>query len=290
MLRIGIVGAENSHCAAIARLCNVEKKVNARVVSVWGETRKFAKAAAEKGEIPEIVRDWRDMAEHIDGVMIDHRHPQPHAEVAKFFINEGVPTYVDKPFTYTLRDAKAVWRLAEKRQVPITSFSVIPEEKSFSDFRKACSKIGRITHVNMTGPASLKSKYGGVFFYGIHQVESMVQLLGTAATRVELVPTGDGGGVGVVQYKDGPAVTLNLVNNGYKGFHWSAVGEKNVVDWFHEREPVAYLGGLRKFLRMFETGEEPYGPERLFAPVAVLEAMQKSLDEKRAVRVGSLSV
>ncbi len=49
MLNIGIVGRENTHCAAIARLCNVHKKVSARVVSVWGENSRVAKAAAGKG-------------------------------------------------------------------------------------------------------------------------------------------------------------------------------------------------------------------------------------------------
>lgn len=291
MLKFAIVGAENSHCPAIARLCNVEKRVPARVVSVWGEKPRFAKAAAEKGEIPKIVRDWRDLADdEIDGVMITHRHPKPHAEAAKYFIQQGIPTYVDKPFTYTLRDAKAVWRLAEKHQVPITSFSVIPEAKDFGEFRKACAKAGPLTHVNLTGSASLKSKYGGVFFYGIHQVESMVQLLGTEAQRVQLFPKSDGGGLAVIEYKDGPQVTLNLVNGGYKGFHWSAVGAEAIVDWHHQNEPPMYLTGLKKFLRMFRTGEEPYGPERLLAPVAILEAMQKSLDERRPVRVGSLKV
>ena len=57
MLKIGIIGAENWHCAAIAKLCNVEKKVPCRAVMVWGEKLKFAKAAAETGRIPSIVKD-----------------------------------------------------------------------------------------------------------------------------------------------------------------------------------------------------------------------------------------
>ena len=290
MLRIGIVGAENSHCAAIAQLCNVERAVSARVVSVWGEKRRFAEAAAEKGQIPEIVRDWRDMADRIDGVMIDHRHPGPHAEVAKYFIHAGVPTFIDKPFTHSLREAKSLWRLAERKRVPITSFSIIPNATNFDQFKKACQDLGALSHVNLTGPANLKSKYGGVFFYGIHQVEVMIDLLGVNASHVEVVPHGNGGGVAVVRYQDGPAVTLNLVNNGLGTFHWTAVGEKGLLDWTHEKDANPYLGGLKKFLRMFRNGDEPYGPERLFAPVAVLEAMQKSLDERRAVKVGKLSL
>ena len=49
MIRIGIIGAENSHTGAIAKTINIDKKVKgAKVVAVWGETRAFAKAAAEK--------------------------------------------------------------------------------------------------------------------------------------------------------------------------------------------------------------------------------------------------
>lgn len=53
MLRLGIIGAENSHAAAIAKLLNVEQGVpGITVTHLWGETRAFAKAAAEAGQIP----------------------------------------------------------------------------------------------------------------------------------------------------------------------------------------------------------------------------------------------
>ena len=46
MLNIGIVGAENSHTAAIAKVLNVEKRVRGvRVTHVWGETAQYAQAA-----------------------------------------------------------------------------------------------------------------------------------------------------------------------------------------------------------------------------------------------------
>ena len=62
MLNIGIVGAENSHTAAIAKVINVDKRVpGVRVTHVWGETRAYARKAAEAGEIPHIVKEPVDM-------------------------------------------------------------------------------------------------------------------------------------------------------------------------------------------------------------------------------------
>ena len=56
-MKIGIVGAENSHAAAIARLINVERKFpGASVDYLWGETREFAEKTAEAGQIATIVK------------------------------------------------------------------------------------------------------------------------------------------------------------------------------------------------------------------------------------------
>lgn len=285
MLNIGIIGAENSHCAAIAKLCNVDKKVpGVRVTSVWGEKKKFAQAAAEAGQIPTIVSDWREMAGQVDGVMIDHRHPGPHAEVAKFFIKQGIPTFVDKPFTFTLREAKALCKLADKNNVPLTTFSVIPQEKNYAEFCKACKKAGDVSRLVTFGPAELKSKYGGVFFYGIHQVDAVIELLGTDVKEVNLIPDRQGGGVGTMVYANGTIVTLNFIP-AYPHFHWTAAAGTDLIEWEHVRDEVAYVGGAKLFAKMFKTGKRPFDNARMLAPVAVLEAMQKSLDTGKPVRV-----
>ena len=87
MIRVGIVGAENSHSAAIARTLNVAKAVPGfRVVAIWGETAAFAQRSAEAGQIPKIVKRPADMIGHIDGVMIDHRHAKYHLSAAEPFL------------------------------------------------------------------------------------------------------------------------------------------------------------------------------------------------------------
>lgn len=282
MLKIGIIGAENSHCKCIAKVCNVDKKVPARVVAVWGETAKFAKAAAEAGQIPRIVKDWRDLLGEVDGVMIDHRHAKYHAEVATFYVKNGVPCFVDKPFTFTLAEGKRLCALARKKKVPITSFSAIPLQKNFKALKKATAKLGKILVLNTSGPVDLKSKYGGVFFYGIHQVDTIIDLLGTEVNTVSLKTVGQNG-VAMMIYKDGRIVTMNCLSG---AFHWSAFGEKGNVDWPFKGDDDLYLNSAKTFVKMFRTGKEPFTHKRLLAPIAVLEAMNKSLRQGgKTVRV-----
>jgi predicted dehydrogenase len=284
MLKIGIVGAENSHCPGTAKLCNVQKKINCRVVAVWGERPKFAKAAAEAGDIPTIVKDWRDMLGLVDGVMIDHRHAKYHAEVATFFVENGVPCFVDKPFTYTLAEGKKLCALAARKGVPITTFSTIAMQDDFKAFKKAVRKIGPVISLTTSGPVDLKSKWGGIFFYGIHQVDAIIDLLGTDVARVNVQKHGRDG-LATLLYKDGPMVTMYCVKDGPYGFHWSAIGQKGTVDWTARFDTDAYLAGARVYTRMFRTGKEPYSRERMLAPVAVLEAMDRSLKQHKSVKV-----
>jgi len=292
-MRIGIVGAENSHCAAVARTLNVRRSCGrARVVAVWGETRAFAAKAAEAGQIPRIVRRPEEMIGDIDGVMVDHRHAKHHVDAVRPFIEARIPAFVDKPFSFTLREGWALLQLARKKRVPVTSFSTIPEQEAFrKDLRRQVRAAGRIRAVETTGPCDLKSKYGGVFFYGIHQVDAIVKAFGGGIEAVQVIRAGRGNpnAVAVMTCRGGgPIVTMHCVQEGKYGFAFRAVGTKGRVDYVHRSDDDPYLTGIRKFLRMFRTGKMPHTPAEILEPVAVLEALARSVKTGKRVRVAKL--
>jgi len=289
MLKLGIVGAENSHSYAIAKTCNIDKAVKMRVPLIWGESAAFAKAAAEKGAIPSIVKDWRDMLGQVDGIMIDHRHPGPHYEVAKFFIENKVPTFIDKPFTHKLTEAKKLIDLAAKKKTPITTFSSIPIQTAFQKFKKELAKVGpaTATAINSSGPADLKSKYGGVFFYGIHQVDAIIELMGTDIKTVSLQRAGVNG-IATLIFSDGRIATINCLRDNAGGFSWhltTAKGPHFVTD---VRDANPYLTSAKLIVDLLGKGKNHFDRARMLAPVAVLEALQKSLDTRKPVNVAKL--
>lgn len=292
-MRIGIVGAENSHTAAVARTLNVKKACGrARVVAVWGETRAFARKAAEAGQIARIVRRPEEMIGHIDGVMVDHRHAKHHMPAVRAFIEAGIPAFVDKPFSFTVAEGWRLLQLAAKKRVPVTSFSTIPEQAAFrGDFRRQLRSLGRITAVETRGPCDLKSKYGGVFFYGIHQVDAILKAFGPGVESVQVIKARrpNPNAVAVMTYRDGgPIVTMHCIKEGPYSFAFRAVGTKGAVDYIHRSDEDPYLTGVRKFLRMFRTGRMPHTPAEILEPIAVLEAMSKSARTGKRVRVAKL--
>jgi predicted dehydrogenase len=279
VLKLGIIGAENSHSYAIAKICNIDKQVPVEVTMIWGETPEFAKAAAEKGAIPTIVNDWKEMLGKVDGIMIDHRHAEGHFEPAKFFVGKGVPTFVDKPFTFTLAQGKKLLDLAARKKAAITTFSAIPIQPAFQAFKQKLADAGQVTSINSTGPVDLKSVYGGVFFYGIHQVDAVVELMGEDVRKVTLVKHGDNG-VATLFYDGGRFATINCIKEKFGGFHWQAATEKGILLHPDIREASPYLPSAKLIHELLAKKTTPFSRRRMLASVAILEALQKSLDAK----------
>lgn len=284
MLKLGIVGAENSHAGNVARFCNLKKIAPMRVPYIWGETPAFAKIAAEKGNIPEIVDDWRDLLGKVDGVMIDHRNAAGHYEPAKFFIENKVPVFVDKPFTDTLRRGKALLDLAETNDVPVVTFSVVTQEQGFKNLVREVRRHGGATALNSSGKADVRSKYGGIFFYGIHQTNAMVAVMGPDARKCVAHRHGPNV-VANIFYGNGAFVTMNCLKEDTGGFHWRACTSKGVLTHQGARGPARHVMTVKVLYRFFKTGKSPLGRREMLAPIAILEALQKSLDTGRTVNV-----
>ena len=82
-IRVGIIGAENSHSTNFGKMFNIEKKFpGVEITHIWGETDEFARKTAEAGKIPNIVKDPKEMLGKIDALIVDHRHAKYHLEAA----------------------------------------------------------------------------------------------------------------------------------------------------------------------------------------------------------------
>lgn len=278
MIRVGIVGAENSHTVHIAKVLNVAKAVSGlRVTHVWGETSEFAEAAAKAGRIANIVVEPEDMISHVDGVVFDHRHAKEHLSAAKPFLDERLPLFVDKPFCYRISEGRRFLARACALGVPVCSFSVLPKQASFLRLTKKIEALGGIHTVTTSGSCDIKSKWGGIFFYGIHQVDMLVRLLGYDFYSGTVTRGCGKNHTATVLFRSGAVGTMNLIGESSPQFHVSAIGERGRVDGVVTFDRSMYLAGIREFSHMFKTGKTDETDETMLGPVCVLEGLEKSV-------------
>lgn len=288
-LVIGIIGAENSHTVAYGRAFNVEKKFpGVRVGYVWGETEEFARIAMEAGSIPKMVNEPAKMLGKIDALIVDHRHAKYHLPAAAPFVERGIPTFIDKPFCYRAHEGKNFLARARELGTAVTSYSTIAHSRAMLDIRKQADSFGKIEQVVMTGPVDIESKWGGVFYYGVHMIQQLMIIFGEDIKKVKVTRDGDKANATLI-YANGMPVTL-IFSSFYSGWKILAETETGYHDlksrvWDEEPER-----GLADMVHMFRTGEEPRSHQSILNGVSILEALESSALNEAWVEVDYLSM
>lgn len=275
-IRIGIIGAENSHTAGFGKLFNIDKKFpGVEVKYVWGETDEFAKNAAVKGQIPHIVKDPMEMMGKIDALIVDHRHAKYHLQAAEPFVRKGIPTFVDKPFCYRVSEGKDFLAMAREKGTPVTSYSTIAHSDATFDIQSQIKNLGEFNHVVRYGPADIKSPYGGIFFYGIHLVQPLMYLFGNDIKVVRINQYGKHSGA-VLIFESGLQANLvfSSLHYGWETFVETKKGITELKSRVPESNPDRCY---RDMVEMFRTGKEPLSHESILKCIAVLEALERSV-------------
>lgn len=284
-MRIGIIGAENTHTAAIGNMINVQKLIKGCSVDyVWGETPRFAKAAAKDGGIPHIVKKPTDMLGKVDAVVVDHRHPKYHLSAVLPFVKKGIPTFVDKPFCYRAAKGKEFLKIAKQNKVPVTSHSALPLQQSYKKFVTKMKKLGKILGGVTYGPCDIRDPNGGIFFYGIHQVDMILNAFGYNVSAVQVTKLGKNA-TAQVMYPDGSIVVMHCIKEGLGSFYMTAIGEKDLIHSLIAFDKHMHLPGTQRFTKMFKTGREPLTYAEILKPVQVLEALEKSVKSGKIEKV-----
>jgi predicted dehydrogenase len=288
-IRIGIIGAENSHTAGFGKLFNIDKKFpGAEVKYVWGETDAFAKSAMVKGSIPNQVSDPLEMMGKIDALIVDHRHPKYHLEAAAPFVKAGIPTFIDKPFCYRASEGKDFLQMAKKAGTPVTSYSSISNSSATFDLKEQIASLGQIRQVIRTGTVDLDSEYGGIFFYGIHIVEPLMYMFGEDIQEVKVTRNGKYGNAGL-KFSSGLFATLIFKE---KAYGWETFVETDdkffeLKSRVEENDPPKNYADM---VEMFRTGKEPRSHQSILNGVSVLEALEKSAETEKWTEVDYLKL
>ena len=280
MIRIGILGTDNTHADTFAAHFNLktgkEGAAGGRVVAVFGLDEARTLQVAERGKIPTIVKRPEHMIGLIDAAIVDFRHGSRHLRYARPMIQAGIPTFIDKPFAVSTADARAMVALARKHKVAITSFSTLRFGAGLDAFKKAVQAIGRVKALVMTGPGNARDPHDGFFFYAIHQVELMLEVFGNDVESARGVDN-DGTLVASVRYRNGMIATIHETNAIHTPFTAQAFGERAVAPYDSTSCPDSSLVATRTLVRMFKTGAMPLTLDELTVSTRVLVAIQQSI-------------
>ena len=284
MKRIAILGCENSHADAFLR-CIAEKEAfsDVEVIGVYSDDRGDAERLKENFNVP-ILESFSEAVGRIDGLVITARHGDNHYRYAKPYIESGIPMFIDKPITVREDEAVELMRALKARGVRICGGSSLKQDVFVQRLKKEREDNvgGKTVGGYVRAPYQSKNEYGGFYFYAQHLVEMVCEIFGRYPLSVTARRNGSRIHV-LFHYADYDCVGLfcdenytyyasRMAENGTSSFDIPSTEE-----WF-ERE-------FGEFYRLLSGGRQSATYQDVFAPVFILNAIDRSLKSGREENV-----
>ena len=255
---------------------------------VWDENpesgRVFSKIWDDN---PKVCKSFQEVSDDVDLVFIAdcNGDGSDHLKLAAPGLKKGVPTFVDKPFAYDIKDAKALTRLADKHGAPVMSLSILREVPQLRRFRNRFAELG--------APEFGIVKGGGPVMAGhIHAISLAQHLFGDGVEAVECMGQtplayvhldyGDKAnrpseGV-VLNCASGESPHCAMYASAYSRL--GAVHSPQIGDWVF---PEGASKILKKIKKMVHTGEAQAPREEMLECIAIATAGRIAQKEKRRV-------
>lgn len=288
MIRVGLVDFDTSHVVAFTQRLNHRDVDPAQ----WVEGAKVVAgcpgdSAIMPERIPgyaeqlsrygvELVARPEDLLGKIDAVMIESQQGARHLQRARPFLEAGLPTFVDKPFTATVEEADALIALAQKHNAPLMSCSALRYDPLIQEALAKREQHGRILSAETWGNAPLHPGNPGLLHYGIHSVEMLYTLLGPGCTRLHNVRT-EQGEVALGLWPSGHVGVVRGVREGQGGFGFTAHYEKGHFSATVEGADF-YREMLKAIVGMFQTRALPIDLAETREIIAFIEAAERSAE------------
>lgn len=287
MIKLGIVDFDTSHAVEFTKRLNhmdiaEDQWVDgAKVLFGVPGTSQIAPEVIPKNleKLKEygltILDDPADLIGKVDAVLIESVDGSVHLDRAMPFLEKGIPTYIDKPFACSLKDAKALIDVAMRKHVPLMSSSSLRYAPEVVAARGNESPVGEIIGVTTYGPAPTHTRNPGLFHYGIHPVEMLFTLMGPGCVKVSNVYT-EGGEVVTGLWKDGRVASVRGLRAGKFGeYGFTLFGTKAVVTQGVSTKYI-YRELLKKVVSLFETKQLPIDLRETLEIVAFIEGARQS--------------
>jgi predicted dehydrogenase len=282
-MKIGAIGVDSSHLPEFSRRVNAlhdSGKSRCRVTTFFDpghhdmpadQVRKWREQTLAMG-ITESA-SMESLLDNVDGVMVLSLSGHGHADLASPALERGMPTYIDKPLTCSLDQAKRL--VAQARQSKGGCYSASSLRFTAEIPKLDRNALGDLVAIDAYGPGELNDSMPGLFYYGVHTIEMVDALWGPGVARVRC-QTGPDRDLVDLQYKEGRHAHLRLERKGAYEFGATVHGSKGVESFKVDFGEI-YNNLILGMTRFFETGVAPVQINDILENIAVMAAGNLSM-------------
>ena len=287
MYKVAILGCENSHAAGFLNVIRNEKIDDIEICGVYSYDPAASQALHEKYGVP-VMENYDTLVGQLDGLIITARHGDNHYKYAKPYLNDGIPMFIDKPITVSEEDAAAFKAQLEEKKIPACGGSMCVYADHVLKLREEIAKgeHGKVLSGSVRAPLHTASEHGGFFFYAQHLVQVMCSIFGYYPNAVQLFQNGSKITC-ITRYDDYDITGLYVDNDPDNVYTAGVVFEKTVIDQAYGLDHCSSRE-FHSFYELLKYGKQEHSYDEIFAPVPILNAMNRSLISGKEEKVNRI--
>ncbi len=259
------------------------------VTKVWDEYPDAAQTAASVFlDPPAVCETFEEVSDDVDLVLVADCNfdGSDHLKLATPSLTKGIPTFVDKPFASTYKDALAMVELAKAHQTPLLSLSLLRVVPHATRFKERFPEIGEVQFgVVRGGWTSLAGQ--------IHAIALAQHLFGDGVKSVECMgkyplayihldygerPDRPKDGVILLCASGGSSLESQFFATVY-----SDQGVLHSPKFANGEYPHAAVEVLKLCKQMVQTKQPPMPYDEMLEQIAIVDAARLAYQEKRSV-------
>lgn len=252
-----------------------------RITHAWTQDPEVTRQLCAACLIQHAVEDPRDLLGQVDGVIIARDDHESHYEMARPFLEAGLPVFVDKPLSLRLEELRAFRPFLEKGQ--LMSCSGMRYARELDEVRADLAQFGTI---RLWRGAILLSWEK----YGVHLLEAILGLVPARPLSVRMNPTAHASGT--ILLDDGAVLQIDALGDCPRTFRVEVFGTKKVATCEITDNFSMFRRMLWEFGQMVQAAHPvpAIPPERTLDVLRTLIAGLLSRESGREVRLDELHV
>ncbi len=247
----------------------------AQVTHIWTQDLEVSRSIAKSSEIDHIAENLKDLIGNVDAVILARDDPEYHVEMAKPFIDAGIPIFIDKPLASTKEDFMYFSQEAAKGKF-IMSCSSLRFSNECRTAKQELDNFGKLELITAVGKKDWVK-------YGVHLLEGISALVNDLKIISVRHIGEDEKDIVHVFFENGLQATIHLFMDITPTFQISVFGRKGWKLIEIKNSYSQFRDTIIEFVRSVEEGKSRLAFDKTENIICALIAAKQSLaqDGKR---------
>lgn len=250
-----------------------------KVTHAWTQDPETTRKLCAACHIPHAVGNYQEFLGSVDAVIIARDDYEKHFEMARPFLEAGLPVFVDKPLSLEVSELRVYKPYLEKGQ--LMSSSGMRYSRELDEPRADLAAYGRLKLIRGAIVLSWEK-------YGVHLLEAILAMVPARPVSVRMSPAEHASAV--VRLDDGLEIQIDALGECARTFHVELFGTQrngafDITDNFS-----MFRRMLWEFANSIRTGRPAIPFERTLEIMRVLIAGRIAREENREVLLDEIQL